>query len=190
MFSFIINAENSQPNLNENDKPDAPVLEMTIEETQVIDEEVTLEPESIPDLELSPQKTKQEVESDWKEKVVDLELTPKDAHAKKPDKDQLPLWKIMGNGMMRGLANVVLAPGEIGRGFSYEYTAKKWYIAVFTSGVAALGGTMARMGAGFADVVTLGYFGDVQLVEGFSEYVWQGDWVYKEVHTTKKTKTK
>ena len=182
IFSFIINAENSQPNLNENDKPDAPVLEMTTEETQVIVEEVTLEPESIPVLELSPQKTKQEVESDWKEKIVDLELTPKEAHEKKPDKNEVPLWKIMGKGMMRGLANVTLSPGEIVRGFTYEYTAKKWTTAVFTSGVAALGGMMGRMGAGFADVATLGYFGDVQLVEGFSEYVWQGDWVYKETN--------
>ncbi len=190
VFSFIVNAKNSQPDLNNNDKQKAPVLEMTIEETQVIVEEAALEPESIPSLELSPQKTKQEIESDWKEKVVDLELTPKEAHEKKPDKDKLPLWKIMGNGMMRGLANIVLSPGEIVRGFTYEYTAKKWTTAVFTSGVAALGGMMGRMGAGVADVVTLGYFGDVQLVEGFPEYVWQGEWIYKEVQSTKKTKTK
>ena len=186
IFSFIINAENSQPNLNENDKYNAPVLEMTIEEPQVIEEVV----ESIPKLKLSPQKTKQEVESDWKEKVVNLELTPKEAHEKKPDKNKVPLWKIMVSGLMRGFANVTLSPGEIARGFTYEYTAKKWTTAVFTSGVVALGGMMGRMGAGFADVITLGYFGDVQLFEGFSEYVWQGDWVYKEVHSTKKTKTK
>ncbi len=95
----------------------------------------------------------------------------------------------MGAGLVRGLANVALSPGEIVRGFTYEYTAKKWYTAVFTSGVAALGGTMARMGAGLADIVTLGYFGDVQLVEGFPEYVWQGEWFCKEVQTTKKPKT-
>lgn len=185
-FSFIVNAEDSQPNLKVDDKLNAPELEMTIEETQVIEEVV----ESIPDLELSPQKTKQEFESEWKEETLDLELTPKEAHVKKPDKDKVSLWKVMGSGLIRGFANLALAPGEIVRGFTYEYTAKKWYIAVFTSGVAALGGTMARMGAGLADVVTLGYFGDVQLVEGFPEYVWQGDWVYKEVNSPTKTKTK
>ncbi len=186
IFSFIVNAENSQPNLNDNGKNNAPELEMTIEETQVIEEVA----ESIPDLELSPQKTKQEFESEWKEKTLDLELTPKEAHVKKTDENKVPLWKVMGSGLIRGFANLSLSPGEIVRGFTYEYTAKKWTTAVFTSGVAALGGTMARMGAGFADVVTLGYFGDVQLVEGFPEYVWQGDWVYKEANSPTKTKTK
>jgi len=182
VFSFGVTAENNQPKLNENEKNNVPKLEMTIEEPQIIEEDISLEPKTVPELKLSPQKTKQEIESEWKEKTLDLELTPKEAHIKKQDKDKVPLWKIMGNGLMRGLANITLSPGEIGRGFTYEYTAKKWTTAVFTSGVVALGGMMGRMGAGFADVVTLGYFGDVQLVEGFPEYVWQGDWVYKETN--------
>ncbi len=192
IFTFIVNAEENQLNLKNENKHNVPELELTIEETQISEEDISLKSDSVLELELelSPVKEKLETETEWKEETIDLELTSEEAHIKLNVKHETPLWKVMGNGLIRGFANVVLSPGEIVRGFTYEYTAKKWYPAIFTSGVAALGGMMARMGAGFADVVTLGYFGDIQLVEGFPDYVWQGDWVYKEANITQKTKTK
>ncbi len=182
VITFIVSAENEQLNLKKEDKHNTPELELTIEETQIYEEKESLG--TAPDLELSVEKDKFEIETELKEETIDLELTAKEEHVKKPDKDEVPLWKVMGSGMIRGFANIALSPGEIVRGITYEYTAKKWYYAVFTSGVAALGGTMARMGAGLADVITLGYFGDIQLAKGFPDYVWEGDWVYHGTNIT------
>ncbi len=182
LITFIVNAENNKLSIKDSDKPNSPKLDLTIEETEITEEKVALEP--MPELELSAENKKEKVESEWQEETVELELTPKTDHIKKPDKAKVPVWKVMGSGLIRGFANATLCPGEIVRGFTYEYTAKKWYYAVFTSGVAAIGGTMARMGAGMADIATLGYFGDIQLFKGFPEYVWQGDWKYHETKTS------
>lgn len=188
IVTFIVIAEETQPDKQTDNKYNSPELEMTEEATFVTRIEVPYESESIPNLELSPERKKQEIEFEWREKTLDLELTPKNAHHKKIDKNKTPLWKIMGSGLMRGIANVALSPGEIVRGFTYEFTARKWYNAIYTSGVTGLGGFMVRMGAGFADFATFGCFGDVHLFEGFPDYVWQGTWVYKNVKKNNKTK--
>jgi hypothetical protein len=88
-------------------------------------------------------------------------------------------WRVMGSGLLRGLANTTMWPGELGRGVAYEYTAKEWYVASGSSLLAGFGGGINRLCAGLADVVTCGYFGDTQLAKGYPEYVWQGDWVYQ-----------
>jgi hypothetical protein len=85
---------------------------------------------------------------------------------------------VMGFGLLRGFANLTMWPGELVRGFTYEYTAKKWYVAAGTSWLAGFGGGLSRMCAGLGDLLTGGYFGDVQLAKGYPDYVWQGDWVY------------
>ena len=35
------------------------------------------------------------------------------------------------------------------------------------------------MSAGLGDIVTLGYFGDVQLAENYPDFVWQENWSYR-----------
>ncbi len=113
----------------------------------------------------------------WEEPLPELEMTPESAHVPRPPTVQtVAVWRVMRSGLARGFANLTLSPGELVRGFTYEYSAKKWYVAAGTSLLAAIGGTGSRACAGAADVVTCGYFGDVQLAEGYPDYVWQGDW--------------
>jgi len=88
-------------------------------------------------------------------------------------------WRVMGSGLVRGLANTTMWPGELARGVSYEYTAKEWYVASGSSLLAGFGGGVNRLCAGLSDIVTCGYFGDTQLAKEYPEYVWQGDWVYE-----------
>jgi|GEM_PF-3068731 len=169
VISFVVSAENNKPTAKNARKLKSPELELTIEEKVYL--------KNKPELELSADKEVIEIEPVEEEETLDLELTAKEAHIKKPAEDEVPLWKVMASGMLRGFANIALSPGELVRGFTYEFTARKWYYAIFTSGVEAVGGTMARMGSGLADIGTLGYFGDILLAEGFPDYVWEGDWV-------------
>lgn len=91
------------------------------------------------------------------------------------------LWRVMGFGLWRGFANMTLWPGELVRGFTYEFSSdREWYEAMGTAWLAGLGGGLSRLSAGVADIVTLGYFGDVRLARGYPDFVWQGDWVYRE----------
>ena len=115
-------------------------------------------------------------------KKVKLEMETEENYIfdlQQPVTKTVDVFRASGRGLLRGGANLVTCPGELARGFTYEYTAKKWYVAAGTSLLAAFGGTGARLGAGAADIITLGVFGDVELVEGFPDYVWQGAWVYK-----------
>ncbi len=121
----------------------------------------------------------------WEEPLPELEMTPESAHVPLPPTVQtVTVWRVMRSGLARGFANLTLSPGELVRGFTYEYSAKKWYVAAGTSWLAAMGGTGSRACAGVADVVTCGYFGDVQLAEGYPDYVWQGDWFCRHAPPT------
>jgi len=91
------------------------------------------------------------------------------------------LWRVMGFGLWRGFANLTMWPGEIARGFTYEFSSDRaWYEAMGTSWLAGFGGGISRMSAGMADILTLGYFGDTRLARGYPDFVWQGDWLYRE----------
>ncbi len=111
-----------------------------------------------------------------------LQLTAKAAQAQQlgpgPTLRTTTTWRVMGSGLVRGLANTTMWPGEIARGVSYEYSAKEWYVASGSSLLAGFGGGVNRLCAGLSDIVTCGYFGDTQLAKEYPEYVWQGDWVY------------
>jgi hypothetical protein len=116
------------------------------------------------------------------ETKVELEMEPEEKYIfeiQQPTTKTVQVFHASGQGFLRGVANLVTCPGELVRGFTYEYTARKWYVAVGTSFLAAFGGTGARLGAGAADIITFGTFGNVDLAEGFPDYVWQGAWVYK-----------
>ena len=94
------------------------------------------------------------------------------------------LWRVMGFGLWRGFANLTMWPGEIVRGFTYEFSSdREWYEAMGTSWLAGFGGGLSRMSAGMADILTLGYFGDTRLARGYPDFVWQGDWLYRETLT-------
>lgn len=91
------------------------------------------------------------------------------------------LWRVMGFGLWRGFANLTMWPAEIPRGFTYEFSSDRaWYEALGTSWLAGFGGGLSRMSAGMADIITLGYFGDTRLARGYPDFVWQGDWLYRE----------
>jgi len=116
------------------------------------------------------------------ENIVELEMEPEEDYifeSQQSTTKTVEVFNASGRGLLRGGANIVTCPAELIRGFTYEYTARKWYVAAGTSFLAALGGTGARLSAGVGDIITLGTFGDVDLVEGFPDYVWQGAWVYK-----------
>ncbi len=113
---------------------------------------------------------------------IELEMEPEDKYIIKmqqPTAQTVSVFNASGRGFLRGGANLVTCPAELVRGFTYEYTSRKWYVAVGSSLLAAFGGTGARLCAGAGDIATLGAFGNVDLVEGFPDYVWQGAWVYK-----------
>lgn len=125
---------------------------------------------------------KVDVKAEWKEPKVELEMSAEDeyiAQANLPTVKTVEVFKASLQGLKRGGINLVTFPGELARGFTYEYSAKKWYVALGTSWLSALGGTGARLGAGFADLATLGIFGDMEYAPGFPDYVWQGPWLYK-----------
>ncbi len=116
------------------------------------------------------------------ETKVELEMEPEEKYIfdiQQPTVKTVEVFHASGRGLLRGGANLVTCPGELIRGFTYEYTARKWYVAAGTSFLAAFGGTGARLCAGAGDIITLGTFGDVDLAEGFPDYVWQGAWIYK-----------
>jgi len=127
--------------------------------------------------------SKTAVESDKAvETKVKLEMESEEEYVfdiQQPTVKTVQVFRASGRGFLRGVANLVTCPGELARGFTYEYTARKWYVAAGTSFLAAFGGTGARLCAGAGDIITLGTFGDVALAEGFPDYVWQGAWVYK-----------
>ncbi|MCX7847601.1 MAG: hypothetical protein N2595_06210 [bacterium] len=115
--------------------------------------------------------------------VPDLDLLSESAYQEltAPPMRTTALWRVMGFGLWRGFANLTLWPGELVRGFTYEFSSQRpWYEALGTSWLAGLGGGMSRMSAGVADIVTLGYFGDIRLARGYPDFVWQGDWFYHE----------
>ena len=115
---------------------------------------------------------------EWTDEVPALEMTDERVHTlgAQPPAETAAVWRVMASGLGRGFANVTLGVGELVRGFTYEYTARPWYYAIGTSWLAAFGGTLSRLGAGLADIATVGYFGDTQLAKGYPDYVWQGDW--------------
>ena len=118
---------------------------------------------------------------EWKDTLPALEMTPASAHAGMKDRgpaETASVARVMSYGLGRGLANVTMAPVELLRGPVFEFSMKKWYVAAATSLPAALGGTLSRMTAGLGDILSLGYFGDVQLAEGYPDFVWQEDWTY------------
>lgn len=120
--------------------------------------------------------------TNWEEPKINLEMTPESeyiAQAYLPTVKTVEVFSASMRGLKRGAINLVTFPGELARGFTYEYSAKKWYVAVGTSFLAALGGTGARAGAALADIATLGVFGDVEYAPGFPNYVWEGPWLYK-----------
>jgi len=124
----------------------------------------------------------QETQTNVVETKVELEMEPEEKYIIKiqqPTVKTVRVFNASGRGFLRGGANLVTCPAELVRGFTYEYTARKWYIAVGSSLLAAVGGTGARLCAGAADIATLGAFGNVDLAEGFPDYAWQGAWVYK-----------
>ena len=134
----------------------------------------------IPDITLESQTI--EIKPEVVETKVELEMEPEDKYIIKiqqPTVQTVSVFNASGRGFLRGGANLVTCPAELVRGFTYEYTSKKWYIAVGSSLLAAFGGTGTRLFAGAGDIATLGAFGNVDLVEGFPDYVWQGAWVYK-----------
>ena len=95
-------------------------------------------------------------------------------------RDTVSVWRVVGWGFGRGLCNAALAPGEFGRGFSYEFSSpRRWYVAAATAPLCGLGGTLSRCCAGLGECATLGYFGDVRIAPGYPDYVWQGDWLYR-----------
>lgn len=113
--------------------------------------------------------------------VDGLLLTSEEAHEIYADAipmRSVAVWRVMTWGLCRGFVNLPTAPGELARGFSYEFTARPWYAAMGTSWLSGFGGTLGRVAAGMADVMTLGYYGDTVLSEGFPDYVWQGMWRY------------
>ncbi|MBR5624133.1 hypothetical protein IKW72_03905 [bacterium] len=109
---------------------------------------------------------------------VHLTMTPEEAH----DQyilDSRPAWyKRMPWGLARGFVNLVTCPGELGRGFTYSFGEYHWALAAPAGLVAGIAGTLGRCGAGCADILTLGFFGDRDLAENFPDYVWQGQWDY------------
>ena len=113
---------------------------------------------------------------------TELEMLPEAeyiAEMQLPTINTVSVFNASGRGLLRGGANLITCPGELVRGFTYEYSARKWYVAAGTSFLAALGGTGARLCAGAGDIITLGAFGDMDLAKGFPDYVWEGAWVYK-----------
>ncbi len=113
---------------------------------------------------------------------IELEMEPEDKYfikTQQPTIQTVEVFNASGRGFLRGGANIVTCPAELVRGFTYEYTSRKWYVAVGSSFLAAFGGTGARLFAGAGDIATFGTFGNVDLAEGFPDYVWQGAWVYK-----------
>jgi len=122
---------------------------------------------------------KDKIESEAK---VNLEMEPEEEYIngiQQPVVKTTEVFHASGNGLLRGMANIATCPGELVRGFTYEYTSKEWYVAAGTSFLAAFGGTTSRLYAGAGDIITLGIFGNVELAEGFPDYVWQGAWFYK-----------
>ena len=107
-----------------------------------------------------------------------LTMTPEEAH----DQyilDSRPAWyKRMPWGLCRGFVNLVTCPGELGRGFTYAFGDYNWALAVPAGLIGGVAGTLGRCGAGVADILTLGFFGDRDLAENFPDYVWQGQWDY------------
>ena len=97
--------------------------------------------------------------------------------------------QVMCWGLGRGFCNITLWPAEFVRGFTYEYTAREWYVAMGTSWLAALGGGINRCCAGMADIFTCGYFGDIMLNKGYPDFVWQGDWLYYPATTVRTRET-
>jgi len=121
-------------------------------------------------------------ESRAQRQVPRLHMTPSDAHRQyqpPPARYTTSVWRVMGTGLARGLANTTMWPGELARGVTYESTAQEWYVAPGTAFLTGMGGGINRLCAGLGDLVTCGYFGDVQLAQGYPEYVWDGDWVYE-----------
>lgn len=111
--------------------------------------------------------------------VDGLQFTPEGAHDAYADTlsvRTVGTWRVMTWGLTRGFVNLPTAPAEFARGFTYEFSIRKWYEAAGTAWLSGLGGTMTRMSAGMADIFTGGYYGDTQLAEGYPDYVWQGDW--------------
>ena len=118
----------------------------------------------------------------------DLYLTPDTMFQRTPNYVKtMPTYKIIGLGLMRGFVNMTTCAGELARGVTYEVSAKPWYVSIISWLPVGIGGTMSRMCAGFADIFTLGYFGDIMLAPDYPDYVWQGDWLY---HAKPITRTK
>jgi len=110
--------------------------------------------------------------------VPSLELGPEKPIP--PTVTTVAVARVMMWGLGRSFCNMTLSPGELARGYTYEYsTPEPWYLSTVKAPVAGIGGTLGRMCAGMADLFTLGYFGDTQLAPGFPDYVWQGDWLYR-----------
>jgi len=123
-----------------------------------------------------------DINPEREEHNVELEMEPENKYItdiQHPTINTVSVFKASQRGLLRGGANLTTCPGELVRGFTYEYSSKKWYIAAGTSFLSAIGGTAARAGAGLADFLTLGIYGDMDLVEGFPDYVWEGPWIYK-----------
>ena len=106
-----------------------------------------------------------------------------------PNVRTVSVAKVMCWGLGRGFCNITLWPGEFVRGFSYEFSAREWYVAMGTSWLAAFGGGISRCCAGMADVFTCGYFGDIALAKGYPDFVWQGDWLYYSTSTFRTRET-
>ncbi len=123
---------------------------------------------------------------------VNLEMTPELQYMvemQSPTVNTVSVFNASGRGLLRGCANIVTCPAELVRGFTYEYTSRKWYVAAGSSFLAAILGTAARLFAGAGDIITLGVYGNVDLVKGFPDYVWQGAWIYKPPLAVPTTRT-
>ena len=119
--------------------------------------------------------------SDLDKTTANLEMEPEEEYIngiQQPIVKTTEVFHASGRGLLRGMANIATCPGELVRGFTYEYTSREWYVAAGTSFLAAFGGTSARLYAGAGDIITLGTFGNVELAKGFPDYVWQDAWFY------------
>jgi len=117
---------------------------------------------------------------DVKARAPRLKLTPASAHKVVEPEVVVTstVGKTMSFGLYRGFMNLISSPVELARGTSFEFSIRKWYFAFATMIPTGLGGTLSRLAAGMADIVTLGFYGDMPLAEGYPDFVWQEDWSY------------
>ena len=92
---------------------------------------------------------------------------------------------VMGEGLARGVANIVTCPVEIPRYISLD-TAQRWYVGPLTGLGKGMLSTVYRCGFGCFDIISLGLLPPTNTpYDAFDmkPYVWQENWVKPEVQT-------